>query len=165
MPPIQSKTRWPGSVARALILAASVSLNPAVPAAGQPPGDPSFNGRSYDWRALLSRRVEVEPLHSARTFRCDFDDMAMATVIDSVAHDERGFGTARLVGNIGASDVLVFRGREMISFIELPGNAVNTITVYAWSSEDGGFFAVYSRHSVTLVPSPSLQLGSCAVLD
>ena len=169
----QSKTRGPGSVARALILATSVALilaasgsvNAAIPANGQPPGDPSSNNRSYDWEAMLSRQVEVEPLHNAGSFRCDFDDMRTATVIDSVTHDERGFGTARLVGNIGANDILVVLGRQMISFIELAGNGVNTITVYAWSSEDSGFFAVYSRHTVTLAPTPSLQLGSCAVLD
>ena len=56
-------------------------------------------------------------------------------------------------------------GREIVSFIEFPPNAVNTITVYASKDNEQRFVAVYSRHTAFLgAPTPSQQRGSCQVL-
>jgi len=68
----------------------------------------------------------------------------MAFVIASLNLDA---GTAQLVGNVGASDLILLPGRESMHFIEqtTSGN-LNLTTVYTGAAPDGRFFAVHSRH-------------------
>ena len=72
-------------------------------------------------------------------------------------------GNAQLVGNLGASPLIVIRGSDGISFIErTPSGNMNVTTVYTTKIKAGGFAAVHSRH----VGSPgdpmiSQYLGSC----
>ena len=112
--------------------------------------------------------ADIGVLQGAGTLTCDFDDMPTSMVIADVNHNAEGFGNARLMGNVGVSDVLSVVGREVVSFIEFPANAVNAITVYPAKNGEGRFLAVYSRHTAVLGwgnPSPSQQRGTCRVLE
>lgn len=110
--------------------------------------------------------ADIEILRTARTLRCDLDGMPSEIVIDAVNHGTV-FGDARLVGNMGAADVMSVLGRQMVSFIEVtPSGGVNTITVYASRDNEQRFVAVYSRHVEILgTPTPSQRSGSCKVLE
>ena len=111
-------------------------------------------------------RADIELLQGASTLTCDFDDLPRSMVVADVNHSPGGFGNARLVGNVGVSQVLSLVGQEGVSFIELPGgNTVNTITVYPWKNDEGRFIAVYSRHTAVAGPSPSQQRGTCRALE
>ena len=89
------------------------------------------------------------------------------------------FGSARMIGNTGSTDLLAVRGWHTLSFIEVtPSGAVNLITVYGWEiyvsvpSPAPGvtqrltmqFFSVWSRHTAVAGPSPSQMEGSCVAL-
>jgi hypothetical protein len=68
----------------------------------------------------------------------------MAFVIASINLDA---GTAQIVANAGASDLILLPGRENMNFIEqtAAGN-LNLTTVYTGTASDGRFLAVHSRH-------------------
>ncbi len=73
--------------------------------------------------------------------------------------------TARLISNIGASDVKVLLSLSGISFLEETGSGnFNFTTVFAESSSEGGFIVVASRH-VNLLSGPlvSQYHGTCKV--
>ena len=108
--------------------------------------------------------ADIEILRRAGTLRCDFDEMSI--VIADVNHSTDGFGNAMIVGKVGVSDVLSVLGREVVSFIEFPANAVNTITVYPSKDDELRFVAVYSRDTAVFgTPTPSQQRGTCRVLE
>lgn len=68
----------------------------------------------------------------------------MAFVIASINFDA---GTAQIVGNLGASDLIILPGRENMHFIEHTGSGnLNLTTVYTGTASDGRFLAVHSRH-------------------
>ena len=139
-------------------LAAFLVANPSIS------GTRGWNGNSLQDLPPPPQPEDIEILRTARTLRCAFDDVSSDILIDGVNHGT-GFGEARLVGNVGASDVLSVRGRSIVSFIEFLPNAVNTVTVYASKDNEQRFVAVYSRHTVVFgVPTPSQQRGSCQVL-
>ena len=72
--------------------------------------------------------------------------------------------SARLIANVGAGDVQVFATAGGLSFVEWPslGNPVTT-TVFPSLASGGGFTAVTSRHTVTLLgaPLPGQYHGTC----
>lgn len=152
---------WATPIAMALTFAGLAALL----VAGSPiSGTRAGIGNSSQDLAPPPQPADIETLRTARTLRCDFDDMPSEIVIDAVNHGT-GFGEARILGNVGASDALSVLGREMVSFIEFLPNAVNTITVYASKDHELRFVAVYSRHNAILgTPTPSQQGGSCQVL-
>ena len=152
---------WATPIAMALTFAGFSALLVAGSAIS---GTRAGTGNSLQDFAPPPQPADVEILRTARTLRCDFDDMPNETVIDAVNHGT-GFGEARILGNVGASDSVSVLGREMVSFIEFLPNAVNTITVYASKDNELRFVAVYSRHNAIFgTPTPSQQLGSCQVL-
>jgi hypothetical protein len=77
-------------------------------------------------------------------------------------------GTARIIGNIGAGDILVKMTPAGITFIEetLFGN-LNITTVFANydSSASQRFVAVASRHQNINGPFPSQYHGTCTILE
>jgi hypothetical protein len=79
--------------------------------------------------------------------------------IDGIDHGRR---TARIIGNAGAEDLLVFGGADSVAFVEqVPVGAVNVTTVYAWRDTQGRFKSVHSRHTAIGGPSPSQNYGFC----
>ena len=152
---------WATPIAMALTFAGFAAL---VVAGSAISGTRAGTGNSLQDFAPPPQPADVEIIQTARTLRCDFDDMPSEIVIDAVNHGT-GFGEARIVGNAGASDAVSIVGQEMVSFIEFLPNAVNTITVYASKDKELRFVAVYSRHNEIFgTPTPSQQLGSCQVL-
>jgi len=77
-------------------------------------------------------------------------------------------GKARIVGNVGAGDVLVLVTIAGLTFVEQTafGN-VNLTTVFAAydSPSSRRFVAVSSRHQNLNGPFPSQYHGTCSVLD
>jgi hypothetical protein len=56
-------------------------------------------------------------------------------------------GTAQIVGDVGAADLLLLSGNENLNFIEpTPVGNLNLTTVYPATAADGRFLAVHSRH-------------------
>jgi hypothetical protein len=78
-------------------------------------------------------------------------------------------GTARLVGNNGASSLAVSNTAGSINFIEVtPTNNVNLITVFAATEETTDkYVAVFSRHINKLLGEPIISqfFGSCKILE
>ena len=148
---------WATPIAMALTFAGFAAL---VVAGSAISGTRAGTGNSLQDLAPPPQPADVEILRTARTLRCNFDDMPS----DAVNHGT-GFGEARILGNVGTNDAVSVLGREMVSFIEFLPNAVNTITVYASKDNELRFVAVYSRHNAILgTPTPSQQRGSCQVL-
>ena len=49
-------------------------------------------------------------------------------------------GRARMIGNVGAVDLILIPGADRLSFIErTPIGAISLTTVYAWRDSEGGF--------------------------
>ena len=75
-------------------------------------------------------------------------------------------GRARMIGNVGAVDLILIPGADRLSFIErTPVGAVNLTTVYAWRDSEGGFKTVHSRHTSIAGPSPQQHYGRCEPWD
>ena len=93
----------------------------------------------------------------------DEPDKPLEYTFDSIGQQQ-----ARLIGNVGASDVVVVRTGEGLHLLEiLPGGSINTTTIYS-SRENviGGYFAsVASRHPYIIGPAASQSYGKCKVLD
>lgn len=125
--------------------------------------------------------VQDAVLKAAKTFRCTFNAKAFAEMNGDVPKPKTGVeqfdlifdqinlekGTARLIGNIGASDLIVLNGLNRISLLEVTDTGNVQITViYAVQNADGQFKAVHSRHTAwegrRLLPSQSY--GSCLSL-
>lgn len=117
------------------------------------------------------------PLFAARTLRCMFTvtatadmdkDTPVARVTPStfeLIFDQVDLknGSARLIGNIGASDVMVIRGDNGLTFVEGTQSGVIQVTaVYTGALADGRFKAVASRHTGAFgMPIPSQAYGAC----
>jgi hypothetical protein len=94
----------------------------------------------------------------------DEPDKPLEYTFDSIGQQQ-----ARLIGNVGASDVVVVRTGEGLHFMEiLYFGSVNTTTIYS-SRENalgGDFASVASRHpNLGLGPIPSQHYGKCKVLE
>jgi hypothetical protein len=87
-------------------------------------------------------------------------------VFDQIDFDKR---TARLIGNVGVSQVQVFEGENLVHLIETTtsGN-LNLTTIYTneKSMSSGSFPVVHSRHlkTSTTSPLPSQYIGLCKKL-
>lgn len=100
--------------------------------------------------------------------RLAYDDIRLPT--ESVARGGYGTGNARLVGNMGASDVQVYGSKNELTFIERfgMGNAeVSVVTVTRYWEKDpsmqfGGNVAFWSRHGWA---GPQQYVGWCNVVD
>ena len=125
-------------------------------------------------------KAALQALRSARSFRCSFPQYAtvdwdrdqpqlqtgtaddFVLQIDGVDYST---GDARMIGNVGASDLMAMAGVMSVSFIEqTPSRSVNLTSIYAWRDSMGRRFkAVHSRHTAILGPSPSQYFGYCEV--
>lgn len=72
-------------------------------------------------------------------------------------------GTARIIGNAGAEDLMVVSTQESIHFLETtPSGNLNITTVFDARTKDGRYKAVHSRHMTTMGgPLPSQAYGFC----
>ena len=127
--------------------------------------------------------ISDERIFRAKTVRCVYPTVAVTNwdKIDepSLGIDEQDPGLeytfdsigqqkARLIGNVGASDVIVLRTRHGLHLLEiLPAGSINTTTIYSGRENvPGGYFAsVASRHPYIIGPSPSQRYGKCKVLE
>lgn len=120
-------------------------------------------------------------LSSAKTLRCQFTASALGDMLQDAPRVsgtadslelvfdqvDTGKRTARMIGNIGGEDVMVIKGPESLTFIELTGTGFVQVTaVYVAQRRDGHFKAVHSRHTAGFggMPIPSQMYGSCRVL-
>ena len=113
------------------------------------------------------RAADIARLHAAQTFRCEISSFDNDIVVDSVnwPADDSFFGSARLVGNAGSSDLLAVSGRQMVSFLEVtPSGATNLITIYGFVDSDDRYQVVFSRHTAIAGPTPSQYHGACTAL-
>src|ERR1044071_8666043 len=109
---------------------------------------------------LVSRAAAQQPLESVRSWKCQFPTLAtndwqsdesaprikkqiFSFNIDNVNVDA---GTARVIGNTGASDLTVVRGTGVLHFLETTpaGNLIVT-TIFQAVTKSGRFKAVHSR--------------------
>ncbi|UVT17408.1 MAG: hypothetical protein H8K04_07685 [Nitrospira sp.] len=74
---------------------------------------------------------------------------------------------ARLLGNLGSSDVGLLLTNGSLSFLETTSNGgVNLTTIFpAYRRESREFIAVSSRHLSVFGPFPSQHHGSCQVWE
>jgi hypothetical protein len=93
----------------------------------------------------------------------DEPDKPLEYTFDSIGQQQ-----ARLIGNVGVSDVVVLRTSDGLHLLEiLPAGSVNTTTIYS-SRENvpSGYFAsVASRHPYIIGPAASQSYGKCKVLE
>jgi hypothetical protein len=92
-----------------------------------------------------------------------FSDPPNSLVFDNIDLTE---GTARLAGNIGASDVTTSASESGLWFIErTPSGNFNLVTVFTTSTMAPEYPAVMSRHVVIGgEPLPSQYYGTCREL-
>ena len=121
----------------------------------------------------------LRAMMSARSFRCSFpqystvdwdrDEPQLRTgseddfvvQIDGIDYRTQ---TARVIGNVGADELMAVAGATSVSFTEqTPSGAVHLTSIYAWRDSMGRFKAVYSRHTAIFGPTPSQYFGYCEV--
>lgn len=150
-----------------------------VPAAAQQPTQPQIDGAE---QLLRQSPGSVWPV---RSLRCIFGDGFTASWVtpervtlrantwssspEPVFFDNINAqtGVARLIGNAGATDVLVVAGPRNVVFLEqtAAGNMIMT-TVYGAPSDGNWFPAVMSRHiTLTSGPFASSYHGRCLRTD
>ena len=119
----------------------------------------------YSYEPPPFDRLDRDGLFAAAGFRCSFEEMELDVAIDAVSFEgENRFGSATLIGNNGTADMTAVRGYGSMSFIEVtPGGWANLLTVYALRRVDGGFEAVYARHTGggSGFPNASHDEGAC----
>lgn len=99
----------------------------------------------------------------AQSWRCTFPDFK-----EPLTFIEIGNRTGKIVGNTGVSDVIVFKGPEVVSFVEeVPSGAVMTTTIFTPTGE-----AVHSRNTVMSFTGSgeppfmvSQRMGKCIPVD
>ena len=144
---------WATPIAMALTFAGFAALLVAGSAIS---GTRAGTGNSLQDFAPPPQPADVEIIQTARTLRCDFDDMPSEIVIDAVNHGT-GFGEARIVGNAGASDAGVSSDRRWCRSSAERGEYHHRVRL----EEELRFVAVYSRHNEIFgTPTPSQQLGA-----
>jgi hypothetical protein len=128
---------------------------------------------------LVAQVPPEQQLRAARSLKCTFPTIASldwkrddATpriqsqnfefIVDGIDHKAR---TARLVGNLGAVDLILVEGIKVTTFVETtPSGNVNLTTVFAEVMSDGRFKAVHSRHVYLIGGAlPSQAYGSCQI--
>lgn len=121
----------------------------------------------------------LDRLMAARSLRCEFP-VGVATdwdsgspigektslngplVFDSIDHKAN---SARLIGNVGASDLLLLATVDSLTFIEVTSTGnVNVTTVFSYyAKRTRDFIVVHSRHVSIVQPFPSQYHGTCEV--
>ncbi len=134
----------------------------------------------------------VQRLHDARTLRCEFPSGALVDLSDSTLQRHEGDGSeatfdaidrrharARLIGNVGASDVRVIVQQGSLTFIETgwskTGMVDVTVVFARYRPDTREFFAADSRHGLIpfshnrraaeVEPIVEQYYGSCRVLQ
>jgi len=76
-------------------------------------------------------------------------------------------GSARMIGNIGAGDIVVLLTPIGITFIDTSEsfNTVAITTIFGNKAKSGDYIAVTSRHFKFSVPTPSQYHGTCKILE
>ena len=98
--------------------------------------------------------------------KVDKDDFNGASIVyDSI---DLATGNARMIGGIGAADVLVFATGSGLTFIERTGSGnINITTVFArYVDGTTDFVVVTSRHVLIQdTPLPSQYHGTCTIWE
>lgn len=86
--------------------------------------------------------------------------MSGAMVFDSIDHKNN---SARLIGNIGASDLMTIATAESITFLEVTdsGNVTITTVFPEFVGKGRKFIGVHTRHVSANGPIPSQYHGAC----
>jgi hypothetical protein len=170
-------------------LAAETHLAPAPPAVAVPQASAAVHGplahpATFSVPPLLTEadgRFDLRGLASTVSLSCRLNKTAfykfdegqlepaeeeMRFQIDAIALHA---GTARLIGNLGASDVTVSRtsGGSMHIVEATSSGTINTLVVFPIRSAlDDAFLAAFSRHVVGVRPTPmvSQYVGTCKPL-
>ena len=124
--------------------------------------------------ALVGWALSVGHLGSTRTLKCDFasgvfhawgentkiNSDHFTLIYDSIDVKAR---TARLIGNVGSSDVVALETPEHLSFLEVTPNGNVTLTTVYRTGAAAPYPAIHSRH-VGLLTEPwgSQMYGSCS---
>ena len=138
------------------------------------------------WLCFLSSAyADASKLLEARSLRCtfqtgnrfsvngsgfkaseaEFGEKGQVLMLDSINVKER---TARVIGNQGASDLMVFLAGNGLNFIEVPGSTVSFYTVFTVpTGTPGEFYAVNSRHTNMFDMSivPQQYPGKCKIWE
>ncbi|MCC7131794.1 MAG: hypothetical protein IT352_04070 [Gemmatimonadales bacterium] len=137
-------------------------------------------------RATSAQATRGDPFGGIRALRCEFRAVAtydwqseepqpavttepMDFVIDGI---DAQAGSARMIGNAGATDLVLVRGVDVLSFIERTpaGNLMVTSIFFVPQAvrkragrelPEGSFEAVHSRHFSLITPFPSQRYGHC----
>ena len=125
----------------------------------------------------MAQTPDDRALYSARSLKCQFPVYASTKwekdePTPQVKKQEFGFhidgidlqqGKARIIGNFGATDLIVKRGVHVVHFIEItPLGNMNITSVFAATSKTHRFKAVHSRHLyMSGGPLPSQNYGYC----
>jgi hypothetical protein len=134
--------------------------------------------------ALAQPSEPVARLRHARSLRCAFTDSAVTAFRDGrrsveVTHDKGGMvyddisierGTARAIGNAGASDLQAMWRANALWFIERApaGNVIVTTVFPVYEAGTDRFIVIESRHwtGIALGTGGAEQAsGSCTALD
>lgn len=98
--------------------------------------------------------------------KSDFGDMGATITFDSINPQN---GSARMIGNAGAADILAIPTETSLNFLErTPGGNLNLTTIFPYHDKQDSlhFIATMSRHVVTLKsPLPSQYHGTCDIWD
>ena len=121
--------------------------------------------------------AQVASLVNTRSWRCDFPTAAVTDWLEERAEPEvitQNFtitidnvdaanGTARIIGDTGASDLIVVSGAGVLHFLEGTGSGnMNVTTIFNASTPASQLKAVHSRHVLILGdPLPSQAYGYC----
>ena len=114
------------------------------------------------------------------SFNCKFSD-GISTDFDSGSPKSKGGGnfpdtiydqinpkegTGRLIGNVGAVDVMVLKGNQSINIVEITpvGNMTFTTIFNGLPNKDGLFPVVTSRHPNMMGAFVSQYVGLCSSL-
>lgn len=119
--------------------------------------------------SLRAQRRDVSRINAVKSVRCAFTTLAtgnwrdgaavvetkqtkMALGFDSVNTDD---GTARMLGDFGASDIIVRLSEGTLHFVQsFREGPLYTTTIFPFESRPGYFRAVHTRHEYTEVSVP-----------
>ena len=137
---------------------------------------------------LLSAAADVPEVHaqvaefaSVRSWKCEFpvivsNDWLEPTPAPEIGVQDMGSqidnvdlnaGTARMIGNVGSSDLFAVGGVGQVTFIEVtPGGSIHITAIFESPVSGRGFKATQSRHIAILGdPLPSQAYGYCRPWD
>ena len=126
---------------------------------------------------LASSSAAQQSIASTRSWRCEFPTLAtthwqgdqpspslekqtFSFHIDDVNHAK---STARVIGNVGANDLIVIQGSGVVHFLEnTPSGNLIITTIFQSNTNAAKLKAVHSRHVYILTqPVPSQAYGYC----